>query len=40
MDVLFKTEELIEAVVEFESLEEAIEDELLHDKRMTTNNTI
>ena len=29
MDVLFKTEELIEAVDELESLEEEIEDELL-----------
>jgi hypothetical protein len=33
MDV-FKTEELIEAVDELESLEEEIEDELLHEERV------
>ena len=38
MDVLFRTEELIEELVELkfelESLEEAIEDELLHAERV------
>ena len=39
MDVLFKTEELIEAVVEFEPLEDEMEDELLHAERVIKPNT-